>query len=396
MNGRRFEQRFILHKENSRQSATFFFATDAQICAEDPISSIRANPCIRGKLFDQTSVNCCLKLPNRNIQFEEMKFSILCCLILFSSLQIYSQEKKEILFADVTIYVEGGKYYLTGTKGGKGPEGFSVLESTDLRNWIIPKGSKESLGMILTKGSHTFGTTGFWAPQIVKTNNGYYLTYTANEQTALARSNTLTGPYVQEKIGVIDSSAKNIDSYIFRDDDGKYFLYHVRFDNGNYLWVGELDLEKGNIKPGTLKKCFSQTESWEATPNYQSGPIMEGPTVVKLENKYYLFYSANHFKNIDYAVGYAVADSPCGPWIKQKNSPIIHRSVVGENGSGHGDLFKGLDGEMYYVYHVHFSDHETGPRKTRIVPLVKKWDAAKSIYQFSADGNKVIIPTIMH
>jgi xylan 1,4-beta-xylosidase len=145
-----------------------------------------------------------------------------------------------------------------------------------------------------------------------------------------------------------------------------------------------LDLEKGTIKPGTLKKCFSQTESWEATPNYKSGPIMEGPTVIKLENKYYLFYSANHFKNIDYAVGYAVADSPYGPWIKQKNSPIIHRSIVGENGSGHGDFFKGLDGEMYYVYHVHFSDHETGPRKTRIVPLVKKWDAEKSMYQFSA------------
>ena len=26
---------------------------------------------------------------------------------------------------------------------------------------------------------------------------------------------------------------------------------------------------------------------------------MEGPTVVKLDDLYYLFYSANHFKNID-------------------------------------------------------------------------------------------------
>ncbi len=31
-----------------------------------------------------------------------------------------AQEKREIFFADVTIYVEGGKYYLTGSKGAAG------------------------------------------------------------------------------------------------------------------------------------------------------------------------------------------------------------------------------------------------------------------------------------
>ena len=65
---------------------------------------------------------------------------------------------------------------------------------------------------------------------------------------------------------------------------------------------------------------------------------MEGPTVVKLDDLYYLFYSANHFKNIDYAVGYATSTSPYGPWKKHANNPIIHRSIVHENGSGHGDI----------------------------------------------------------
>jgi beta-xylosidase len=74
-----------------------------------------------------------------------------------------------------------------------------MLESVDLRNWAIPSGSKNPLGMILTKGGHTYGTTGFWAPQIFKTANGYYLAYTANEQTVLARSNELLGPYSKKK-----------------------------------------------------------------------------------------------------------------------------------------------------------------------------------------------------
>ncbi len=67
---------------------------------------------------------------------------------------------------------------------------------------------------------------------------------------------------------------------------------------------------------------------------------MEGPTVVKLDDLYYLFYSANHFKNIDYAVGYATSTSPYGPWKKHANNPIIHRSIVHENGSDMGICLK--------------------------------------------------------
>jgi beta-xylosidase len=121
---------------------------------------------------------------------------------------------------------------------------------------------------------------------------------------------------------------------------------------------------------------------------------MEGPTVIKLKDKYYLFYSANHFMNIDYSVGYAVSDSPYGPWIKQKNSPIIHRSIVGENGSGHGDIFEGLDGQLYYVYHIHFSQTQASPRRTRIVPLHKEWDSKNGLYKFSVKGNEVIVPVL--
>ncbi|WP_196937504.1 family 43 glycosylhydrolase [Sphingobacterium pedocola] len=115
---------------------------------------------------------------------------------------------------------------------------------------------------------------------------------------------------------------------------------------------------------------------------------------MKLKNKYYLFYSANHFMNIDYSVGYAVADSPYGPWEKQKNNPIIHRSIVGENGAGHGDLFEGLDGQLYYTYHIHVDENNVRPRRTRIVPVTKQWNPQTGIYEFSVKGNEVIVPVI--
>jgi len=321
-----------------------------------------------------------------------MKPNFVFTFLLIIIQQLFAQDQKEIFLADPTIYVSNGKYYLTGTNGSDANVGFPILVSKDLKNWSASGEASNELPLILSKGKHTFGTQGFWAPQLLKEGNYYYLTYTANEQTVLAKSSTLLGPYQQDKVAPIDASEKNIDSYLFKDQDGKYYLYHVRFNKGNYLWVAEFDFSKGKIKPETLKQCFPQTEAWEATPAYPSDPIMEGPTVLKLKNKYYLFYSANHYLNIDYAVGYAVADSPFGPWIKQQDSPIIHRSLVGENGSGHGDIFEGLDGQLYYVYHVHYDTKQVTPRRTRIVPLLKKWEEQKGLYKFSVDTQKVITP----
>ena len=43
-------------------------------------------------------------------------------------------------------YVENGKYYLTGTRNRE-PQGFAILESTDLKHWTVPNG-KDSLQLI--------------------------------------------------------------------------------------------------------------------------------------------------------------------------------------------------------------------------------------------------------
>lgn len=316
--------------------------------------------------------------------------------ILSFLLSIYavsaSAQNNEIYFADPTVWVEDGKYYMTGTNGN-GPKGFVLLESEDLQHWRTNDGSDSH--MILTPEMDVFGTDMFWAPQIYKDNGFYYLTYSANEQTALAKSKSVYGPYVgvTSMKSPIDKTEKNIDSFIFKDGE-KYYLYHVRFNHGNYIWVAELDMDNGVIKPETLKKCIDYTESWEKTDNNIWDPIMEGPTVIKMDGLYYMFYSANHFQNQDYAVGYATAQSPMGPWTKSKKNPIIHRSIVGENGSGHGDFFMGLDGQPYYVYHVHCSDTTVAPRRTRIVPLKIENNEERGLKEISVDYENVIVPVM--
>ena len=275
---------------------------------------------------------------------------------------------EELCLADPTIIRENGMYYMTGT-GRDASQGFVLFESKNLKDWHEMK--NDSSLYILKKGNHVFGDSCFWAPQWFKDKKCFYLAYTANEQVALAMSDSWMGPFQQMKANPVDISEKNIDPFLFRDDDGKYYLDHVRFNRGNYIWVGEFDLQKGEIKSGTLKQCLDCTEPWENTANYISNPIMEGPSVIKLKDTYYLFYSANHFMNIDYAVGYATSTSPKGPWKKYSGNPILRRDKeaaksVGLVGTGHGAPFICADGSYKYIFHAHASETSVGPRTSYI------------------------------
>ncbi len=296
------------------------------------------------------------------------------------------REGTEIFFADPTVFVENGKYYLSGTRNQE-PLGFALLESDNLRDWHYARPDS----MILRKGEGVFGDKGFWAPQFYKLGDKYLYLYTANEQVAMAQSDSISGLFTQQNIEPIDASEKNIDPFLFRDDDGKFYLYHVRFNHGNFLWVAEFNPETGHIAEGTLRPVFKNTQPWEHTGAYPSDPIMEGPTLIKLDGTYYLFYSANHFMSPDYAVGYATAPSPLGPWTKNEANPVISRKIVGEKGSGHGDVFTDRDGTLRYVYHVHNSDSVVSPRRTRIVTL--RVDKSKGQpYSITADPESVIVP----
>lgn len=305
---------------------------------------------------------------------------------------IPSIKKQKILYADPTIFYDNGKYYMSGTSqvSNQNNRGFTYLSSENLKEWYSEV--SDAYHFILgPEWGNVYGTSGFWAPQWYKDNLQYYFLYTANEHIAIAQSNTATGIFQQKRVGAIDISEENIDPYLFKDDDGKYYLYHVRFREGNYIWVGEFDINTGKISPATLSQCLELTDPWEKMHNYDTSSIMEGPTVVKWDGIYYLFYSANHYKDPDYAVGYATAPTPLGPWKKYSRNPIIRRDIVGEKGSGHGDIFISKEGNVYYVYHVWGDNDNPDARQVRIIPLIRKKNN-DGIYNISVDSNNIIIP----
>ncbi|WP_232282999.1 glycoside hydrolase family 43 protein [Pedobacter sp. BAL39] len=265
-----------------------------------------------------------------------------------------------IYLADPTIFVDQGTYYLYGTSSEKG---FLVYQSKDLKKWSGPAGKKN--GFALAKGD-AFGSGGFWAPQIFKRGKLYYMAYTADEQIAIATSDSPLGPFKQEQHKAISGVGKQIDPFLFTDTDGKNYLYHVRLTSGNRIYVAEMKDDLSDVLPETARECIAGTQPWENTA-HTDWPVTEGPTVIKRGNLYYLFYSANDFRNPDYAMGYATSLSPLGPWEKFENNPVISRDVLKYNGTGHGDFFTDKKGQLQYVFHTHHSNTRVSPRATALI-----------------------------
>ncbi|MBN7814534.1 glycoside hydrolase family 43 protein [Algoriphagus pacificus] len=294
-----------------------------------------------------------------------MSLSVFLSPFFYLFLYLFSASSEESIYlADPSIFYYDGTYYLYGTSGKDSNQGFEVYISNDLESW---KRSQINDGFALKKGE-SFGDKGFWAPQVFEYKGEFFMAYTANEQIAIAKSRSPLGPFKQEVLKSIEAPVKQIDPYVFIDEDGKKYLYHVRLSEGNRLFVAELNDDFSGIKEETLKYCFHAEEPWENTQNVE-WTVSEGPAILKHEGLYYFIYSANDFRNPDYALGYAVSSSPLGPWQKSPDNPIFNKADAGLNGPGHGDYFTDSNGKLHYVLHTHFSDSKVSPRRTALISL---------------------------
>jgi beta-xylosidase len=72
--------------------------------------------------------------------------------------------------------------------------------------------------------------------------------------------------------------------------------------------------------------------------------------MLKHRGVYYLLYSASGADTQDYAIGYASATNPLGPFKKYGGNPIVAK---GGNifGPGHCAVIKSHDGQLWMVYH---------------------------------------------
>ncbi len=269
----------------------------------------------------------------------------------------YINREKISNIGDPYLVTENGKYYVTATCDGKG---YDIYSSDDLSDW-----NKE--GRIFSSSStEGWVRSSLWQPQIVKGNDGkYYLYYCGNNDNnslriGVAVSDTITGPYKDAlDHPLLPYGIATIDPNLFADDDGRMYLYFSRDCSENVvdgyhtsqLYCVEME-DYTHIKEGPDPVLVSTpSQEWE----FRSGDYRwnEGPDILKHDGKYYLFYSGGCYADETYAIGYAVSDSPMGPFEKYDMNPVI-ASTDKVSGPGNNSYFKTLDGkELYTCYHTH-------------------------------------------
>lgn len=265
---------------------------------------------------------------------------------------------KTVPLADPYILLYDNMYYIYGTNVGNG---FDVYYSKDLEYW-------ERASALSLSHTNSFGNSGFWAPEVyyVEKEKKFYMFYSAEEHICVATSDSPLGPFKQDEKKPIRDE-KSIDTSVFFDEDGKAYLYFVRFTDGNVIWCAELEENLKEIKEETLTQCIKAEEPWELI----LGKVVEGPSIFKQDGVYYMLYSGNDYRSQDYAVGFATSDTPFGPWKKYEKNPVLHKND-GLVGVGHGAPFYDKEGNMRYVLHAHNSLTEVHPRNAYIVDMSVK------------------------
>jgi beta-xylosidase len=189
-----------------------------------------------------------------------------------------------------------------------------------------------------------------WAPSIIKANKQYYLFFGANDiqnnnelgGIGVAVSKRPKGPYKdalgKPLVDKIVNGAQPIDQFVFRDDDGQYYMYYGGWGHCN---VGKMNDDLLSFK------TFEDGETFkEITPeNY-----VEGPFMFKRNGHYYFMWSEGGWGGPNYSVAYAIADSPLGPF--KRIGKILKQNPEIATGAGHHSVIHIPNTDDYYiVYH---------------------------------------------
>lgn len=280
-----------------------------------------------------------------------------------------------------------GRYYLYCTS--EAGDEFPVYVSADLTRW-------ERCGTALSKATARWGVGCFWAPECYEIDGRYYLFYSAdwkenptgaleNFRIGAAVADSPAGPFTDlSDRPIFDPGYPVIDANLYAED-GAYYLYYSRC-----CYEHSVDgLEESWIYGVRLRPDFSGTvgdpvlllrpeQPWEGRSAAATGRRWnEGSYLCRHEGRYYMTYSANFFGGPDYAVGYATADHPLGPYRKAAENPILERGGA-LTGTGHSCLFTTAQGQLMICYHGR--TEATGPDRIAFL----------SPARFTQDGRLVV------
>nr|WP_165022624.1 glycoside hydrolase family 43 protein [Dysgonomonas sp. ZJ279] len=289
-----------------------------------------------------------------------MKNRFLLVVAALVAMQAYSQQTKqsstqpektsgnpiaEGWYADPEGIIFGDKYWVYPTYSAPYDQQvfMDAFSSPDLVNWTKHE-------RIIDTAAVKWVKRALWAPAIVEKDKRYYLFFGGNDIQSdneyggigVAVSDKPEGPF-KDHIGkpLIDkfyNGAQPIDQFVFKDVDGSYYIYYGGWRHCN---VAKLNDDFTAIVPmadGTMFK--------EVTPD----KFVEGAFMFMRGGKYYFMWSEGGWTGPDYSVGYAIADSPMGPF--KRIDKILQQDPKIATGAGHHSIIHEPKSDKWYiVYH---------------------------------------------
>jgi arabinoxylan arabinofuranohydrolase len=213
--------------------------------------------------------------------------------------------------ADPAPMVYNDTVYLYAGHDEDDATGFKMLNwmlytSTDMVNWTehgIIAGVKEPFKTFTWADGHSA-----WAPQCIARNGKFYLycptIYLGKMAIGVAVSTSPYGPFT-DAIGkplISRSNPSDYDPTVFIDDDGQAYLY---WGGNGPCYFAKLNNDMISIS-GDI-----QVASIDFTGTPPEAAYTEGPWLWKKNNHYYLGWASRCCPE---GIGYAMSDSPSGPW----------------------------------------------------------------------------------
>jgi beta-xylosidase len=272
-------------------------------------------------------------------------------------------------FPDPAVIEEAGVFYSFATNSSR--TNVLAARSNDLVAWsMLPDALPELAAWAQPRPNMV------WAPEVIKIGGGFKMYYVAHDRASrrqcigVATSETPAGPYrdlAPQALVCPGGFTRAIDPNPY-EDRGRLYLYFSGVCCGapNGIYVQKLSSD-GLSTVGAPELLLKAEAAWEGT-------VAEAPTMLKHGPKYYLFYSANDYRNHTYAVGYAVCRSPAGPCTKAKENPLLATGSGSSPaiGPGHQAIIKvGRDYRMLYHGWNGVAGYDRGGRRALwLQPLV--------------------------
>jgi len=247
-------------------------------------------------------------------------------------------------YADPEARIFEGEYWIFPTYSAVYNDQlfFDAFSSRDLVTWMKhPR--------ILDVEHITWAKRAVWAPTIVKQGDWYYMFFGANDiqndqqsgGIGVARAKHPAGPFEDHlKKPLVDkfhNGAQPIDPFVFADDNGTHYLIYGGWKHCN---VAKLNADFTGLVPLPDGSTFK-----EITP----AGYVEGSWMFKKDGKYYFMWSEGGWTGPNYAVAYAIGQSPFGPF--ERAGKILQQDPQVATGAGHHSVLHAPSGKWYIVYH---------------------------------------------